>query len=140
MRTDEPLHFERHCYVLLAGNWMHPHAPAMRNGGMVWYPERAMSLLDEIGYRPYVASVVTESPWVIGLYDRERVFAVDEDGAWRRPNMQTYAASVDWIHNQLLHWRHSIPAHPLDGARGLKKIVKEYAQRIKKAQKFYERI
>jgi hypothetical protein len=107
---------------------------------MIWYPERAMSLLDEIGYRPYVASVVTESPWVIGLYDRERVFAVDEDGAWRRPNMQTYAASVDWIHNQLLHWRHSIPAHPLDGARGLKKIVKEYAQRIKKAQKLYKTI
>jgi hypothetical protein len=139
MKPTEPLHFHGHCYVLLAGNWMHPHAPVMR-AQMQWYPERAMNLLDEIGYRPYVQSVVTESPWVIGLYDRERVFAVGDDGAWRRPNMQTYAASTDWIMNQLLHWPHSIAAQPLDGARGLKKYVREYAKYIKKAQKLYKTI
>lgn len=104
---------------------------------MVWYPERALSFFGQVGYRPYVNSVVTESPWIIGLYDREKVFAVDESGEWRRPNMQTYAASVDWILNQLLEWRHSIPAHPLDGAQGLKKIVREYKKRIDKARKLY---
>ena len=130
------LELEGHCYVLLQGDWIHPIAH--RRYELIWYPERGLPFFEQINYRPFVASVVTENPWVIGLYDREKVFAVDEDGSWRRPNMQTYAASIDWVLNQLLHWRTSIPAQPLDGGKSLKQIVAEYKKRIDLANKLYK--
>lgn len=126
------------CFVLNQGNWIHPHAPQMRDL-CLWYPERGMPFFEQVNYRPYVKSIVTESPWLIGLYDREQVFAVDEDGAWRNPNMQTYGASLDWITHQLLHWQCSISAQPLDGGKCLAKEIAEYKQRIDKATKLYSK-
>ncbi len=131
-----PLELERHCYVLLQGGWIHPIAH--RRHDIIWYPERSMTMFEQLIYRPYVKSVVTESPWIIGLYDRENVFAVDEDGTWRRPNMQTYCASMGWIYHQLLHVRSEVSQVPLDGGRSMKKIIKEYKKRIDKANKLYK--
>jgi len=135
----EPLHFTGHCYVLLQGNWCHPQAPDMRNGGMIWYPERTKSFFEQVGYRPYVISVVTECPWVIGLYDSEKVFAVDKYGEWARPRMQTYCASVNWIMEHLMEYKSSSAAYPLDSGRELKKIVREYTKRIDKANKIFKK-
>ena len=131
-----PLELEGHCYVLLQGDWIHPIAHCRHH--LLWYPERGMTLLEEYLYRPYVQSIVTESPWLIGLYDCEKVFAVDEDGSWRRPNMQTYCASMDWIFNQLLHMRSSVSQMPLDGGRSMRKTIAEYKKRIDKANKLYK--
>lgn len=72
LKPSQVLKFERNCYILMQGNWIHPHAPIMRVE-MLWYPERAMPAFEQYLYRPYVQSVVTENPWVISLYDRERV-------------------------------------------------------------------
>lgn len=133
----EPLQLEGHCYVLKQGNWVHPHAPIMRDK-MVWYPERSKTLHDQYLYRPYVQSIVTENPWLIALYDREKVFVVEENGEWRRPNYQTYAMDVGQCLTHILGIPSSVAALPLDGGRQFKKVVKEYKKRIDKAKKFYQ--
>jgi hypothetical protein len=83
---------------------------------------------------------VTENPWLITLYDREEVWVVYEDGSWQHPQYQTYAASVSHIFSHLLELPSEVAAMPLDGGRGFKKVIREYAKRIKKAQKLYETI
>ena len=139
MRPTEPLQLKRHCYVLPFGNWMHPHAPIMRDK-MIWYPERAMNLYDEYAYRPYVQSIVTESPWLITLYDRERVRVVYEDGSWQCPQYQTYAADVGHILTHLLGLPSHVAAMPLDGGRQFKKVVRDFKRLIAKAEKLYKTI
>ena len=99
-----------------------------------------MNLVDEYMYRPYVQSIVTESPYLIALYDYSRVRVVEENGSWQMPNMQTYASSVEYLACSLLHLPSTVPAMPLDGGRGFKKVIREYKARIKKAQKLYERV
>jgi hypothetical protein len=134
----EPIHLNGHCYVLLQGNWIHPIAHQRHD--LLWYPERAMTLCDQYRYRPYVQSVVTECAWIIALYDRERVLVVDEDGTWRRPNWQTYAASQSFTLHSILGIPSEVPALPLDGGKMFKKVVREYKKRIDKAAKIYKHI
>lgn len=135
-RELEPLQLTGHCYVLLRGNWYHPIAE--RRFDLVWYPETAMSLFDQHQYRPYVKSVVTECPWIIGLYDHSFVRCVGDDGIWRMPRMQTYGGDVSYITRELLHIRPSIPAMTLDGGRSFKKVIRDYAKYIAKAHKIYK--
>ena len=130
------IHWERNCYILMQGNWIHPHAPIMRVE-MIWYPERAMTAFEQYLYRPYVQSVVTENPWVISLYDRERVWIVDEDGAWRNPPYQTYGGDFSHVVSHIMNFPSHVAGMPLDGGRAMKKVIREYAARIKKANKLY---
>lgn len=90
MRFLEPIQLNGHCYVLHRGNWIHPITH--RRHELLWYPEIAMSLFKQYAYRPYVQSIVTENPWLITLYDREKVRIVYEDGSWQLPQYQTYGA------------------------------------------------
>lgn len=129
------LQLKGHCYVLKQGNWIHPIAE--RRHDLLWYPERAMTLHDQYLYRPYVQSIVTENPWLIGLYDRERVMIVEEDGSWRTPPYQTYGASNDMIVTHILGITSSVAGQVLDGGRCFKKAVREYKKRIAKANKLY---
>ena len=130
---QEPIKLEGHCYVLLQGDWIHPIAH--RRHELLWYPERGMRLQDQYTYRPYVQSIVTECAWLIGLYDRENVRCVDEDGRWRTPNMQTYGSSADWITHCLLHINSTVSAIPLDGGKSFAKVIADYTKRIKKSAK-----
>jgi hypothetical protein len=136
MNQIKQLKVEKHCYVLLRGNWIHPIAHFRHD--LLWYPENGMTILDQFGYRPFVKTVVTECPWIIAMYPRERVFIVDEDtGQWVRPDYQTYAMSVNHLTMCLLHWNSTIPAMALDGGEGLKKTIETYADMIRKANIFY---
>lgn len=135
MRPLEPLHLEGYCYVLLRGNWIHPIAH--QRFSLIWYPETSMNLFDQYCYRPYVRSIVTENPWLITLYDRERVLVVYEDGSWRRPDIQTYASDVTYVMTRVLGIPFSVAGHPLCGCRGVKKIIWDYKRRINKANKLY---
>jgi len=113
--------FKHKCYVLLQTNKIHPIA--YHRHDLVWYPERAMTLLDCVQYRPYVKSVVTENPWIISCYDRDNV-RVWHDG-WVSPNDQTYGASVNSITMRLLGIRSTIPAMVYDGGKDIKKLIKK---------------
>lgn len=110
------------CYVLPQVNAVHPIT--YQRHEVVWYPERGMTLFDQIKYRPYVKSVVTESPWIIACYDRHSVRVWDE-GQWRKSPQQTYGASVDHIMFTLLGVGQSIPSTPYDGGEAMDKLIKE---------------
>lgn len=134
----EPLQFEGHCYVLIQGDYIHPHAPVLRNEA-IWYPERSMTLYEQHMYRPYVKSVVTENPWIISCYPREKVRVVGEFGEWEWPRNQTYGASVNSMTIQLLGITATIPAMVMDGGKDFKKVIKEYAKLIELANKVYKK-
>lgn len=132
----EPLQLENHCYVLLQGNWIHPIAH--RRHELMWYPERALTVLQQHCYRPYVKSVVTECDWIIACYPRERVRVLDEDtGAWVRPFCQTYGASRNSLTLTELGIRSTIPAMVLDGGKEANEFIAKYAERVDKANKLW---
>jgi len=109
------------CYVLLQIDKIHPIAHQRHD--LIWYPERGMTLLDCIRYRPYVKSIVTENPWLISCYDVEHVRVWDKQWGWKRPNNQTYGASVNGIRNHLLKIHQTIPSIAYDGGTEIDKLV-----------------
>ena len=116
------IEFENTCYVLLQTNNIHPIAYERHN--LMWYPERALTLLDCVQYRPYVKSVVTENPWIIACYDRDNVRVWNKEyGDWIPPNDQTYGSSVNGITMRVLGIRQTIPSIALDGGEMIKKLI-----------------
>lgn len=112
-----------HCYVLPDLQKTHPITHDRFK--FAWYPERGMSVVSQMSYLPYVQSIVTESPWLIAMYPRERVRVWDVDRGWVCPDVQTYGASVNGIMMNVLGFRHTIPAMALDGGKALHEIVKK---------------
>jgi len=116
------------CYVLLQTNKVHPISEHRHD--LVWYPERAMTLLDTIQYIPYVKSIVTENPWLIGCYDRDhvRVWTKNLRGKgyqWWKPNEQTYGASNNNIRMCLLGIGQTIPSYAYDRGKEIQKLIKK---------------
>lgn len=118
----EPIIPEGICYVLPQVNVAHPITDQRHD--LAWYPEREMTLLEQVQYRPYVKSVVTESPWIIGCYDHNDV-RIWKDGEWVRPNDQTYGASVNKIMMKIIGVRQTIASTPLDGGTEIKGLIKK---------------
>ena len=118
---------KEHCYVLPDINKIHQITYDRHD--FVWYPERGMSLVSQMSYLPYVQSIVTESPWLIAMYPRERVRVWDKIRGWIEPNIQTYGADMGTIMS-MMGYNCSIPAMALDGGKSLlkkiKKMEKEY--------------
>ncbi len=121
MRTA--IKYTNTCYVLLQIDTIHPIADVRHD--LEWYPERAMTLIDCINYRPYVKSIVTENAWLISCYDRENVRVWDRLRGWIMPNNQTYGASVNNINMTILGIRNTIPSTPLDGGESIKKLIEK---------------
>lgn len=109
------------CYVLLQLEKFHPIAHKRHD--LIWYPERGMTLLDCVQYKPYVKSVVTENPWIISCYNRDNTRVWDKKRGWVTPNHQTYGASVNHIMMSILGIRQTIPSNVLDGGDEIKKLV-----------------
>lgn len=124
---SEELQLKEHCYVLPYLNNGPIHPITYRRHELIWYPERAMSLFDQIQYRPYVDSVVTESPWIIACYPSERV-RIWEDKRWSWPDRQTYGASVNHIMMTILGVRQTIPSRPLDGGDAMRELITKLEQ------------
>jgi hypothetical protein len=119
MRTK--IKYKNTCYVLLQIDQIHPIAHLRHK--LIWYPERAMTLLDCVQYKPFVKSVVTENPWIISCYDRDNVRLWEKEYGWITPNDQTYGASVNHITHHLLKIRQTIPSTPLDGGEEIQKLI-----------------
>lgn len=119
------------CYVLLESrsikrNRKKYDAITQQRFDMIWYPERGMSLIDEVCYRPYVDTVVTESPWIISCYYREDVFIWDSEiKDWVNPCPETYGASVDHIYTSILGIDCLLPRIPLNGVNGIVELRNE---------------
>lgn len=125
---SEQLELENHCYVLPQLRKGPIHPIAHRRHKLIWYPERAMMLFDQIMYRPYIQSVVTESPWIIACYprDRVRVWSNEEwtnGGEWHCPDIQTYGADISGIMCSILGVQQTIPSTPLDGGKQIQKLI-----------------
>ena len=124
---------EGNCYVLVRTQVIHPITYDRHD--FVWYPEESLSLISTMNYRPFMKSIVTESPWLIALYDRTKVWIVAEDGQWRNPPDQTYGASVNGIMKRVLRFNNTIPAQVLDGGSTLNKRAIEIEKRYKLAER-----
>ncbi len=111
-----------HCYVLVRTDVIHPITHERFN--FIWYPETRMSLLDAMNYKPYVQSIVTENPWLICMYDREKVRVWDKKRGWVKPDVQTYGRSVNGI-MCTLGFPNTISAQVYDGGKTLAKYKKE---------------
>lgn len=120
------------CYVLVQTDAVHPIT--YQRHDLIWYPERAMGLLDCVNYKPYIGSVVTENPWIASCYPRENVRVWDEEYGWIMPDFQTYGASVNKITMCLFGIRDTIPAQVMDGGKNLEKHKKNLERIYKKAK------
>ena len=126
---------EGNCYVYVQGNdrdieLFYDIVGLSKDNIFILYPERSMTFVDSVCYRPYVKSVVTENPFVIATYSRNSVWVLKK-GKWVNPDIQTYGASVENITDQILHFSSSIPIVVLSGVDGIakyRKIVKEQSQ------------
>ena len=115
---------ENNCYVLLRVDEVHPIT--YQRYDLVWYPEDSMTLLDTIQYKPYVRSIVTENPWLISMYDKDKVLIWSKEyKRWITQHRQTYGASVNMIMMTILGIRQTIPSGALDGGKEIQKYIKK---------------
>jgi hypothetical protein len=119
MKKEQEIDLEGLCYVLVQTNKAHPITNLRHE--LIWYPERGMTMLDTVQYRPYVKSIVTENPWIIACYKSENV-RVWKKGRWSCPDRETYGASVDWITMFVLGVQQTIPSIAYDGGKAIDKI------------------
>jgi len=129
---DYPEFLEGNCFVYVQGNEAdiekyYELVRLSKDDKLILYPERAMTLVDTVCYRPYVKSVITENPWIISCYSRDKVWIM-EDGEWRNPSCQTYGASVNFILCDILNIDHTIPLVVISG----KKSIDEFRNKVKK--------
>ena len=119
------IEFEGICYVVVQCNRSHPIAEHQHR--LVWYPERALSVLGCVQYRPFVKSIVTENPWIISCYPNEKVRIWKKDfreiWGWHWPDDQTYGKSVNGITMGLLGVRQTIPSIAYDGGKEIEKLI-----------------
>ena len=116
---------EGNCFVYVQGNEAdiekyYELVGLSKDDKLILYPERANTMVDNICYRPYVKSVVTENPWIISCYSRDSVWML-VDGEWRNPDQQTYGASVDFIMGDILNYVGTIPIVVKSGVKGIEK-------------------
>lgn len=81
----------------------------------LFYPESRMTFDEQLNSgRPDEYHIVTDSPFLVGLYSDEDVYYW-KDGQWVNPNFQTYGCSYNMIMSRLFACKYSIPRAVLDG-------------------------
>jgi len=124
-------HLENNCFVYVQGNEVdinkyYELVRLSKDDKLILYPERAMTFVDTVCYRPYLKSVVTENPFVISSYNRDNVWLL-EKGEWVNPSQQTYGASVNLITFSILNYNNTIPMVIVHGSKG----IEEYKEKVK---------
>lgn len=119
------------CFVYMQGNDVdiekyYDLVRASKEDTVILYPERAMTFTDAVCYRPFVKSVVTENPWVISCYDRNKVWVI-RNGNWENPSEQTFGCSVDIITSNILGCHNTIPF----GVMGGLEAIESFRNKIK---------
>jgi hypothetical protein len=96
----------------------------------LFYPESSMTTYEQCtSGRPAHFHIVTDSIFLVPLYDRKNVF-VWKDGEWINPNFQTYGASFNLILDDIFNVQHTIPIAVVNGkttnvmGRGIKNTIK----------------
>jgi len=112
-------YLQDNCFVYVQGNEAdiekyYDLVRLSKDDKMILYPERSFRLIDSLSYRPYVKSVITENPWIISSYSRDRVWII-RDGEWQNPSQQTYGASVNMIMCSILNSSSTIPLNIIGG-------------------------
>ena len=126
------LELEKVCYVVVQVGVLSPIAK--HKNDLIWYPERSMTMLDTINYRPYIQSIVTENPWIIACYDAENVRVWDSEyGEWKRPDRQTYGAAISSIIN-MIGVRREIPSIAWDGGTEIEELKSKIQQSYKNSE------
>jgi hypothetical protein len=75
----------------------------------LFYPENRMSTMDCFKItRPKDFHIVTDSPFLVGLYDRKEVF-VWKNNKWINPDIQTFGASYSIIIQDIFGYNNTIP-------------------------------
>lgn len=93
-----------------------PYPKKLNRENTLFYPEARMSIqAQHTSGRPLRYHVVTNSPDLVGLYDREEVWIYSkEEKRWVHPDFQTYACDLSRI-RQLFGIQAAIPRACLDG-------------------------
>jgi len=119
------------CYVYVQGNdkdieKFYDLVRLSKNDEIILYPESGNRFIDNVCYRPYVKSIVTENPWIISTYDKKSVFVL-VDGEWENPTDKTYGTSVNMITCNILEYPNTIPLLPLGGIDS----INSYKERVR---------
>ena len=131
MKLDLSKLLESNCFVFMQSNDVdiekyYDLVRLAKDDKIILYPEHGRSFVDQVCYKPYIKSVVTENPWIISCYDRKKVWVI-RDGKWENPNDQTYGSSVGIITDNILGYNSSIPA----GIIGGDEEIEKYREKIK---------
>jgi hypothetical protein len=134
---DYPESLEGNCFVYVQGNEAdiekyYDLVRLSKDDKLILYPERAMTIVDTVCYRPYVKSIVTENPWIISCYSFDKVWII-RNGEWKNASHQTFGASTSIILSDILGIDSSIPLLPLSGLKG----IAEYREKVKKNKHRY---
>lgn len=83
----------------------------------LFYPEKAMTTYERhTSGVPSEFNIMTDAPELVALYDREEVFIWCKDRErWVHPDIQTYAADIMVIRQELFGINSAIPRATIDG-------------------------
>lgn len=104
------------------------YPPELNKDNTLFYPEAGMTTMDYFkSSRPRDFHIVTDCPFLVGLYDRKEVF-IWRDGKWINPTFQTYGCSYSIIFDDVFGYTNTIPQAVIDG----KKVTNCMGHGIKK--------
>lgn len=122
MINNDNLEREGKCFVLHKG--FYNDILRLKDEIILWH-ENGLSLLEQVCGLRYVKTIITESPYMICMYDRRDVF-IFREGRWVNPDIQTFACSFDFILQDLLLLESSINISTISH-----KKMKEVKEKIK---------
>lgn len=110
------------CFVLHKGHYN--DVLKIKDEVILW-PENSLSITQQVIGVKYKKSIITESPFMICMYDRRDVF-IFREGKWKIPDFQTFGCSFDIIMSDILFLTSSINASILsnDKCESLKNKIK----------------
>ncbi len=120
------------CYVLPRVETFHPIA--YQRSEFIWYPETAMTMLEQVSYQRYAQSIVTENPWIIASYPQENVRIWNEESGWVIPSFQTRGMSVEMAYSKILGIKQSLPSSAYDGGTAIEELSNKIKASYKNAQ------
>lgn len=104
------------CYVTNPRN-NHTIPDGIDKSNTLFYPESGMTThqcFTTMCPRDY--HIFTDSPYLVGLYDRDEVF-IWKDGKWVNPDIQTYGCSYNLIAMELFNYFNTIPQAVIDSSK-----------------------
>jgi hypothetical protein len=98
------------CYVFHSKRPGELPLDILNMGNTLFYPEKTMSVMQQCTSGvPRGFHIVTDSPFLVGLYSREDVYMWSEEyQRWVHPNVQTYGANFEVILSHVFGYTNGI--------------------------------